>query len=341
MKILVTGGAGYIGSHTVLELLAHGHDVEVLDNFDNSSPESIRRVEKLAGREVALHELDLRDESAVTALFADGGFDSVIHFAGLKAVGESVAEPLAYYGNNLESTLVLLRAMAASGTRQLVFSSSATVYGDQAPVPYQEDYPNLSSSSPYGWTKVMIEQILRDLAASDPAWRFGLLRYFNPVGAHESGDIGEDPQGIPNNLTPFIAQVAVGRRAELTVFGDDYPTPDGTPLRDYIHVLDLAAGHVAALEHLAAGDTGGARAWNLGTGHGSSVFEVIAAFEQASGVTIPYTVGPRRAGDLPASYADASRAEAELGWRATRSIEDMVTDLWRWQSQNPQGFAGS
>jgi UDP-glucose 4-epimerase len=337
MKILVTGGAGYIGSHTVLELLAHAHDVEVLDNFDNSSAESIRRVEKLAGRDVPLHELDLRDEPAVTALFADGGYDSVIHFAGHKAVGESVAKPLDYYGNNLESTLVLLRAMAASGTRQLVFSSSATVYGDLAPVPYQEDYQPLGASNPYGWTKVMIEQILRDLAAADASWRIGILRYFNPVGAHESGEIGEDPSGIPNNLTPYIAQVAVGRRESLPVFGDDYPTPDGTPLRDYIHVVDLAAGHVAALEHLSSSE-GGARAWNLGTGHGSSVFEVIAAFEKASGVKIAYTVVPRRAGDLPESYGDPARAEAELGWKATRSLDDMLADLWRWQSQNPQGF---
>ena len=337
MKILVTGGAGYIGSHTVLELLAHEHDVEVLDNFDNSSPEAIRRVEKLAGRDVTVHELDLRDEPAVTALFADGGYDSVIHFAGHKAVGESVAKPLDYYGNNLESTLVLLRAMAASGTRQLVFSSSATVYGDLAPVPYQEDFQPLGASNPYGWTKVMIEQILRDLAVSDSSWRIGILRYFNPVGAHESGEIGEDPSGVPNNLTPYIAQVAVGRRESLPVFGDDYPTPDGTPLRDYIHVVDLAAGHVAALEHLSSSD-GGARAWNLGTGHGTSVFEVIAAFEKASGVKIPYTVGPRRPGDLPESYGDPARAEAELGWKATRSIDEMVTDLWRWQSHNPRGF---
>ncbi|EON22730.1 UDP-galactose 4-epimerase [Nocardioides sp. CF8] len=339
MKILVTGGAGYIGSHTVLELLAHGHDVEVLDNFDNSSAESIRRVEKLAGRTVAVHELDLRDEPAVTALFAGGGYDSVIHFAGLKAVGESVAKPLAYYGNNLESTLVLLRAMAASDTRQLVFSSSATVYGDHAPVPYQEDHEPLGANNPYGWTKVMIEQVLRDVAASDSSWRIGILRYFNPVGAHESGEIGEDPSGIPNNLTPYIAQVAVGRRESLTVFGDDYDTPDGTPLRDYIHVLDLASGHVAALEHLAAME-GGARAWNLGTGHGSSVLEVIAAFEKATGVKVPYTVGPRRSGDLTESFGDPTRAEAELGWKATRSIDDMLTDLWRWQSQNAEGFGG-
>ena len=337
MKILVTGGAGYIGSHAVLALVEHGHEVEVVDNFVNSSPESIRRVERLAGVSVPLHELDLRAEAELTALFEGAGYDSVIHFAGLKAVGESVAKPLEYYGNNLEGTLSLLRAMRAGGTRQLVFSSSATVYGDRAPVPYVEDFEPLDATNPYGLTKVMIERILMDLAAADPSWRIGILRYFNPVGAHPSGDIGEDPAGIPNNLTPFIAQVAVGRRESLTVFGGDYPTADGTCLRDYIHVTDLVEGHVAALEYLAAHEVS-CRAWNLGTGTGTSVLEVIAAFERASGVKIPYTVGPRRAGDLPASYADAQRAQAELGWVATRGIEEMCADLWRWQSQNPHGF---
>lgn len=338
MKILVTGGAGYIGSHTVLALAEAGHDVEVVDNFSNSSIESIRRVEKLAGATVAVHELDLRDEDSLTRLFATADYDSVIHFAAFKAVGESVAKPLDYYGNNLESTLVLLRAMKASSTRQLVFSSSATVYGDRAPVPYVEDFEPLDASSPYGRSKVMIERMLVDLAAAEPEWRIALLRYFNPVGAHPSGEIGEDPSGIPNNLTPYIAQVAVGRRDQLTVHGADYPTPDGTPLRDYIHLLDLVDGHIAALDHLAAHEGVGARAWNLGTGHGSSVFEVIRAFEAASGIEIPYTVGPRRAGDLPATYADASRAKAELGWEATRSLEEMCADLWRWQSQNPRGY---
>ncbi len=337
MKVLVTGGAGYIGSHTVLALLEQGHVVHVLDSFANSSPEAVRRVERLAGATVPVHEVDLRDEAAVTAVFDGAGFDSVIHFAGLKAVGESVEIPLDYYGNNLEGTLALLRAMKAGGCRQLVFSSSATVYGDHAPVPYVESYEPLAAASPYGRTKVMIEHILEDLAAADPAWRIGLLRYFNPVGAHSSGDIGEDPTGIPNNLTPFIAQVAVGRRDQLTVFGDDYPTDDGTCERDYIHVLDLAEGHVAALEYLAAHEVG-SRAWNLGTGTGTSVLEVIRAFEKASGVEIPYIVGPRRAGDLPAFWADASRAEEELGWVATRGIDEMCADLWRWQSQNPQGF---
>ena len=337
MKVLVTGGAGYIGSHTVLALVEQGHEVHVLDSFANSSPESVRRVERLGGATVPVHEVDLRDEAAVTEVFAGADFDSVIHFAGLKAVGESVEIPLDYYGNNLEGTLALLRAMKAGGCTQLVFSSSATVYGDHAPVPYVETYEPLAAASPYGRTKVMIEQILMDAAAADPAWRIALLRYFNPVGAHPSGDIGEDPTGIPNNLTPFIAQVAVGRRDRLTVFGDDYPTDDGTCERDYIHVLDLAAGHVAALEHLATHEVG-ARAWNLGTGTGTSVLEVIRAFEKASGVEIPYVVGPRRAGDLPAYWADASRAEEELGWVATRGIDDMCADLWRWQSQNPQGF---
>ncbi|MBE7324791.1 UDP-glucose 4-epimerase GalE [Nocardioides sp. Y6] len=339
MKILVTGGAGYIGSHTVLTLLEKGHEVEVVDNFDNSSPESIRRVERLTGRSVELHEMDLREESRLTELFAGGGFDAVIHFAGLKAVGESVEKPALYYGTNLESTLCLVRAMAASSTRILVFSSSATVYGPRAEVPYVEAYEPLEATNPYGRTKVMIEHVLGDVAAADPSWRVGLLRYFNPVGAHPSGEIGEDPAGIPNNLTPYIAQVAVGRLAQLGVFGDDYDTPDGTGLRDYIHVMDLAEGHVACLEHLAGHDIS-CRAWNLGTGEGTSVLEVVAAFEKASGVEIPYEVKPRRAGDLARSYADASRARDELGWVATRGIDEMCADLWRWQSQNPQGYRG-
>ncbi|WP_110239727.1 UDP-glucose 4-epimerase GalE [Nocardioides gilvus] len=338
MKILVTGGAGYIGSHTVLTLLEKGHEVEVVDNYDNSSPESIRRVERLTGGSVVLHEFDLREEERLTELFATGAYDAVIHFAGLKAVGESVAEPALYYGTNLESTLSLVRAMAASATRTLVFSSSATVYGERAQVPYVEAYEPLEANNPYGKTKVMIEHILGDLAAADDSWRIGLLRYFNPVGAHPSGEIGEDPAGIPNNLTPYISQVAVGRLASLGVFGDDYDTPDGTGLRDYIHVMDLAEGHVVALEHLAASPGIGARAWNLGTGTGTSVLEVVAAFEKASGVEIPYEVKPRRAGDLARSYADASRAKDELGWVATRGIDEMCADAWRWQSQNPQGY---
>lgn len=337
MKILVTGGAGYIGSHTVLTLLEKGHEVEVVDNFDNSSPESIRRVEQLTGKTAVLHEMDLREESRLTELFVRGGFDAVIHFAGLKAVGESVEKPALYYGTNLESTLCLLRAMAASDTRVLVFSSSATVYGPRAEVPYVETFEPLEATNPYGRTKVMIEHILGDVAAADASWKVGLLRYFNPVGAHPSGEIGEDPAGIPNNLTPYIAQVAVGRLEKLGVFGDDYDTPDGTGLRDYIHVMDLAEGHVACLEHLASHDVS-CRAWNLGTGAGTSVLEVVAAFEKASGREIPHEVKPRRAGDLARSYADASRARDELGWVATRGIDEMCADLWRWQSQNPQGY---
>jgi len=341
MKILVTGGAGYIGSHTVLTLVEKGHEVEVVDNYDNSSPESIRRVERLTGGSVVLHEMDLREEERLTALFAEGHFDAVIHFAGLKAVGESVAKPALYYGTNLESTLSLVRAMQASRTRTLVFSSSATVYGPRAEVPYPESFEPLEATNPYGRTKVMIEHVLGDVAAADPEWRVGLLRYFNPVGAHPSGEIGEDPAGIPNNLTPYIAQVAVGRLEKLGVFGADYDTPDGTGLRDYIHVMDLAEGHVAALEHLAATEGIGARAWNLGTGTGTSVLEVVKAFEKASGVEIPYEVKPRRAGDLARSYADATRAKDELGWVATRGIDEMCADLWRWQSQNPQGYRGA
>ena len=338
MKVLVTGGAGYIGSHTVLALVERGDEVHVIDNLANSSLESIARVERLGGGTVPVHQVDLRDEESVAKVLTEG-FDAVIHFAGLKAVGESVEIPLDYYGNNIEGTLSLLRGMQEAGCRTIVFSSSATVYGDRAPVPYVEDYEPLDATNPYGRTKVMLERILVDMAAAAPEWRVGILRYFNPVGAHPSGEIGEDPTGIPNNLTPYIAQVAVGRRDRLTVFGDDYDTPDGTCLRDYIHVMDLVTGHTAALDHLASHEPG-ARAWNLGTGTGTSVLEVIKAFEKASGVEIPYVVGPRRAGDLPATYADPSRAEAELGWKATRTIDDMCADLWRWQSQNPRGFAG-
>jgi UDP-glucose 4-epimerase len=338
MKVLVTGGAGYIGSHSVLALVERGDEVHVIDNLANSSLESIARVERLGGGTVPVHQVDLRDEESVAKVLTEG-FDAVIHFAGLKAVGESVEIPLDYYGNNIEGTLSLLRGMQEAGCRTIVFSSSATVYGDRAPVPYVEDYEPLDATNPYGRTKVMLERILVDMAAAAPDWRVGILRYFNPVGAHPSGEIGEDPTGIPNNLTPYIAQVAVGRRDRLTVFGDDYDTPDGTCLRDYIHVMDLVTGHTAALDHLASHEPG-ARAWNLGTGTGTSVLEVIRAFEKASGVEIPYVVGPRRAGDLPATYADPSRAEAELGWKATRTIDDMCADLWRWQSQNPQGFTG-
>ncbi len=337
MRILVTGGAGYIGSHTVLSLLEQGHEVQVLDSFHNSSPQVVARMGELAGQEVVLHELDLREEERLTELFTSTAFDAVIHFAGHKAVGESVAKPLMYYGNNLEGTLALLRAMEAGNCRRLVFSSSATVYGEEAPLPYTEGFEPLAPTNPYGRTKMMIERILVDLAAAEPEWRIAILRYFNPVGAHASGDLGEDPFGIPNNLMPFVAQVAVGRREKLTVFGDDYPTPDGTPLRDYIHVQDLADGHVAAVDHL--DQITGARVWNLGTGIGTSVFEVIDAFEKASGAPVAREVGPRRGGDVPESFASADRAREELGWTATRTVEDMCADLWRWQSRHPRGFA--
>jgi UDP-glucose 4-epimerase len=337
MRVLVSGGAGYIGSHTVLSLLSAGHDVVVVDDFSNSKPTVIGRLEALSGKRVPVHSLDLTDAEKTERVFAHEQVDAVIHFAGYKAVGESVIKPLEYYRNNLDSTFSLVNAMRAHGVTKFVFSSSATVYGEKAPVPYREDYEYLSSSSPYGQSKVMIERVLSDVAAVSEGWKVALLRYFNPVGAHASGEVGEDPQGVPNNLMPFVAQVAVGRRDHLTVFGADYPTADGTCERDYIHVMDLAEGHVAALEHLDA-MTEPARAYNLGTGTGTSVLELLHAFERAVGRELPYEVGPRRPGDLPAFWADATRANRELGWQATRSIDDMCADTWRWQSQNPQGF---
>ncbi|WP_311208698.1 MULTISPECIES: UDP-glucose 4-epimerase GalE [unclassified Aeromicrobium] len=336
MRVLVTGGAGYIGSHTVLTLLEQGHDVEVVDNLVNGKAEAVRRVGELAGRDVALHEVDLTDRTATHAVLARG-FDAVIHFAALKAVGESTQKPLEYYANNMGSTFTLLEAMRSHDVRTLVFSSSATVYGEKAPVPYVEDFEPLDSSSTYGQTKVMTERILTDVAAADPAWRVALLRYFNPVGAHPSGRIGEDPQGTPNNLVPFIAQVAVGRRERLSVFGGDYPTADGTCERDYIHVQDVAEGHVVALDAILA-DEPGVHAWNLGSGQGTSVLEMIHAFERASGREIPYDVVERRPGDLPAFWADPSKAEQELGWTTSRTVDDMCRDTWTWQSQNPQGY---
>ncbi|MFI9486265.1 UDP-glucose 4-epimerase GalE [Promicromonospora sp. NPDC052451] len=337
MRVLVSGGAGYIGSHTVLALIAAGHDVVVVDDFSNSKPTVQGRLEALAGRAVPFHAFDLTDVDKTERLFAHEQIDAVVHFAGYKAVGESVTKPLEYYRNNLDSTFALAAAMAKHGVTKLVFSSSATVYGEKAPVPYQEDYEHLSSSSPYGQTKVMIERVLSDVAHISEGWKVALLRYFNPVGAHESGDIGEDPQGVPNNLMPFIAQVAVGRRDKLTVFGGDYPTADGTAERDYLHVTDLAAGHVAALEHL-DDMAEPARAFNLGTGTGTSVLALLKAFERAVGRELPYEIGPRRAGDLPAFWADPTRANTELGWRATKTIDDMCADTWRWQSKNPEGF---
>ncbi|WEV78197.1 UDP-glucose 4-epimerase GalE [Janibacter cremeus] len=337
MRVLVTGGAGYIGSHTVVRLVEDGHEPVILDSFVNSRPSVVPRLEELTGRTIETHSFDLRDVDKTNALLAEGRFDAVIHFAGLKAVGESSQIPLEYYDNNVGSTLVLARAMDRAGIPVLVFSSSATVYGELAPVPYVETHEPLASNNPYGRTKFVQEMLLRDVAAAGGP-RVALLRYFNPVGAHPSGRIGEDPHGVPNNLMPFIAQVAVGRREQLQVFGDDYPTPDGTPQRDYLHVVDLAEGHVAALEYLRDHPEVAERAWNLGGGHGTSVLEMIAAFESASGQAIPYQVAPRRGGDLAAFWADASRAETELGWRAEHTIEQMCADTWRWQSANPQGY---
>ena len=335
MKVLVTGGAGYIGSHTCVELLAAGHDVTVIDNLANSKEEALRRVREIAKRDLAFLRADLLDPEALDAAFGTGPFDAVIHFAGLKAVGESVAKPLWYYRNNVVGTLNLLDAMTAHGVRTLVFSSSATVYGAPHAVPITEDFP-LKPTNPYGQTKFQIEQILRDLHVADPAWRISMLRYFNPVGAHESGRIGEDPRGVPNNLLPFVAQVAIGRLPEVRVFGDDWPTHDGTGVRDYIHVTDLAVGHLDALRHLAAHP--GLHAFNLGTGHGSSVLDVIEAFEAASSRPIPVRRVARRPGDIAACYADPQKAHRELGWRARHGLDRMCTDAWRWQTANPDGY---
>ena len=336
MRVLVTGGAGYIGSHTVLHLLHAGHEVVVVDDFSNAKPAVVGRLEELAVRHIPVHAFDVADVDKRDALFEQETVDAVLHFAGYKAVGESVAEPLDYYRNNLGATISLLRAMQRHRIRPLVFSSSATVYGPTAPVPMTEALPT-SATNPYGWTKVMIEQMLRDLTTAEPAWRVALLRYFNPVGAHPSGRIGEDPSDLPNNLMPYVAQVAVGRREELSVFGDDYDTPDGTGVRDYIHVDDLAAGHVAALEWITTHERP-LSVWNLGTGQGTSVLELVRAFEEASGQAIAYRVVGRRAGDIAASYADPTLAESELGWRATRTVHDMCLDTWRWQQANPQGY---
>jgi UDP-glucose 4-epimerase len=336
MRILVTGGAGYIGSHTVLSLQEAGHEVVVIDNLVNSSAESLRRVAELSGTSPVFHHADLLDEAAVDAVFTEQAIDAVIHFAGLKAVGESVREPLMYYHNNIVGTLNLLRVMDRHNVRSIVFSSSATVYGEHNPAPYVEKM-EIGANNPYGRTKEQIEDILSDLGAADGRWHIALLRYFNPVGAHPSGRIGEDPQGIPNNLVPFIAQVAVGRRQKLMVFGGDYDTPDGTCQRDYIHVVDLAQGHVAALDHV-AGRPGVFR-WNLGSGAGSSVLEVLRAFERAAGQKIPYEIAERRSGDLPAFWADASSALADLGWSTTKSVDEMCQDHWRWQKNNPLGYS--
>jgi UDP-glucose 4-epimerase len=329
MKILVTGGTGYIGSHTCVELLAAGHEVVVVDNLSNSRRAVNEQVARIAGRAPAFVEADIRDRAALQALFASHAFDAVIHFAGLKAVGESVGQPLRYYDNNVTGSLVLFETMQQAGVKTLVFSSSATVYGDPATVPIVEDFP-LSATNPYGRSKLMIEDMLRDLAQADPEWRIALLRYFNPVGAHESGLIGEEPNGIPNNLVPYIAQVAEGRREALNVYGGDYPTPDGTGMRDYIHVVDLAIGHVKTLGKLATSP--GLVTYNLGTGRGNSVLEMVRAFEQACGKPIPYKIVARRPGDIATCYADPARAKAELGWSAERDVAQMCADSWRYQT---------
>ena len=334
-KVLVTGGAGYIGSHAVLELLGAGYRVVVLDNLGNSSAESLRRVAELSGKPAPLVVGDIRDRRLVRDLLAREQVQAVLHFAGLKAVGESVEQPLSYYDNNVGGTTALLECLAEAGVRALVFSSSATVYGDPPQVPIPVDAP-IAPTNPYGQTKAMIEQILSDLVHSDPRWAVAVLRYFNPVGAHPSGRIGEDPRGIPNNLMPYVSQVAVGRLAELAVFGADYPTPDGTGVRDYIHVVDLARGHVAALSRVLAGP--GAFTVNLGTGRGHSVLEIARAFEQASGRQVPYRIVGRRPGDIAQCYADASLALELLGWQAELGLEAMCADAWRWQSDNPQGY---
>ncbi|MDX9736730.1 MAG: UDP-glucose 4-epimerase GalE [Azonexus sp.] len=333
--ILVTGGTGYIGSHTVVELLAAGKDVLILDNYANSSPKVLERIAKICGRAPAFREGDIRDVDGLRALFAAHRIEAVIHFAGLKAVGESVEQPLTYYDNNVNGTLCLLQAMRQAGVRRLVFSSSATVYGDPHRVPIREDFP-LQATNPYGRSKLMVEEMLRDLQRAEADWQIAILRYFNPVGAHPSGLIGENPNGIPNNLMPFVAQVAVGKRAQLSVFGNDYPTPDGTGVRDYIHVVDLAQGHLAALAALAR--SGQSLTVNLGTGQGYSVLDMVRAFEAASGRPVPYQIVARRAGDIATCYADPQLAGELLGWQARRGIGEMCADAWRWQSMNPDGL---
>ncbi len=336
MTILVTGGAGYIGSHTVLELLNAGLRVVVLDNLSNASPESLRRVEALTDKKIAFVEGDIRDAALLDRVFAQYQPSQVIHFAGLKAVGESVVQPVSYYQNNVGGTLTLLEAMAKAGVHSLVFSSSATVYGTPKHLPIKESMATGGTTNPYGTSKWMIEQILQDTAKADPRWRFALLRYFNPIGAHPSGQIGEDPKGLPNNLVPYISQVAVGKLPELNIFGDDYDTPDGTGVRDYIHVVDLAVGHLKALEKLER--DAGVHIYNLGTGQGYSVLDMVRAFEKVSGRDIPYRIVPRREGDIAVCYASAEKALKELGWQAEKGLEEMMADTWRWQSLNPNGF---
>lgn len=336
MNVLLAGGAGYIGSHTAVELLNAGHDVVIVDNYCNSSPEAITRIEEITGKKVRAYDADIKDKASMQKVFNDNRIDCVIHLCGLKAVGESVQKPVLYYRNNIDTTLTILECMKEADVHQFVFSSSATVYGEENDIPYVETMKRKSCSSPYGWTKFMMEQILEDAANADPELSVVLLRYFNPIGAHESGRIGEDPQGIPNNLMPYIAQVAVGRRDHLTVYGNTYPTPDGTCRRDYIHVVDLAEGHVKAVEY--SEKHKGVEIFNLGTGIPYSVLDVIKAFENVNNIKINYEFGENRAGDLPEFWANADKADKVLGWRATRSLETMCRDTWNWQSQNPQGY---
>lgn len=339
MNYLITGGTGYIGSHTALSLIEAGHRVLVLDNLCNSSLESLRRVERISGVAIDFLQGDIRDRAGLDRVFVDHAIDAVIHFAGLKAVGESVDQPLAYYDNNVLGSVTLCQAMAAAGVFRLVFSSSATVYGEPAHMPIAETSPVGAPTNPYGRSKLMVEQILQDMAAADSRWSVALLRYFNPVGAHVSGLIGEDPNGIPNNLLPYISQVAIGKLNALSVFGDDYPTPDGTGVRDYIHVVDLAEGHLAALDFITLHQ--GSHVWNLGTGQGYSVLEMIRAFEAASGKPVPYNMVPRRAGDIAQCWSDPSKAAQELGWHAKRGLAEMVQDTWRWQLNNPSGYGAN
>ncbi len=335
-SILVTGGAGYIGSHTTLALLEAGHEVIVLDNLANSSLESLRRVESICAKAPTFIEGDIRDRALLDSIFSRYSIAAVLHFAGLKAVGESVQQPLAYYENNVSGSVVLFQAMAAAGVFNLVFSSSATVFGEPKQMPISEKCPTGIPTNPYGRSKLMVEEVLRDLSISEPRWSIALLRYFNPVGAHRSGLIGEDPNGIPNNLLPYISQVAVGKLQQLSVYGDDYPTIDGTGVRDYIHVVDLADGHLKALDAIAKSQ--GVHIWNLGTGQGYSVLQMIAAFEQAAKVVVPYKIVDRRSGDIAECWADPSKAATELGWKALHTLDDMMRDTWRWQQSNPDGF---
>ncbi len=336
MSILVTGGAGYIGSHTVVELYNAGYEAVIVDNLSNSSRESLKRIEELTGKQIKFYEADIRDRQAMDRIFEENKIDSVIHFAGLKAVGESTVKPIEYYDNNIGGTLTLVQSMRDHGVKNIVFSSSATVYGDPAFVPITEECPKGVCTNPYGWTKSMLEQILTDMQKADKEWNVILLRYFNPIGAHKSGRIGENPNGIPNNLMPYITQVAIGKLDHLNVFGNDYKTHDGTGVRDYIHVVDLALGHVKAIKKLE--DNPGTRVYNLGTGTGYSVLDLVNAFEKVTGVKVPYVITARRPGDIDACYADATRAKNELGWEAQYGIEDMCRDAWNWQSKNPNGF---